>query len=171
MTTVDETDFFGDAFTGFGDDDAPQRRSSLLTTLVLVAAALLVAAGIFWVRFAQTPAQAPAVDPFTTLAAFASDQRPVDVVADDDLAGTLIYPDSTRLVATTAGAHYYAGVSRTHLLCVLTVPDGDLPTTGCTSTDGGVVQMTIDDELMLVSAGEPAPAGWHEAGPNVFLRD
>jgi hypothetical protein len=95
----------------------------------------------------------------------------VDVVADDDLAGSLLEPHSTRLVATTSDARYYAGVSRTHLLCVLTLPDGDLPTTGCAPTDGGVVHLTIDDELMLLSAGEPAPDGWHEAGPNVFLKD
>ena len=65
-------------------------------------------------------------------------------------------------------------MSRTHLLCVLTLTEGELPTTGCTSTDGGVVRFGIGDELMVVNAGGPAPAaadGWREAGPQVFLKD
>lgn len=171
MTTVDDTDFFTDAFTGFGTGEAPRRRSSMLTALVLVAAAALVAGGMIWVRLAQIPADVVPVDPATTLAVFDRPQRSADVVAADDLTGTLIDPASTRLVATTSDTRYYAGVSRTHLLCVLTLTEGELPTTGCTSTDGGVVHLGIGEELMLVNAGEPAPAGWHEAGTQVFLKD
>ncbi|MBO3085072.1 hypothetical protein [Cellulomonas fengjieae] len=171
MTTFEDADFFAETFTEFGYESGARRRSSLLTGLALVAAATLVAGGVVWVRLAQVPADVVAVDPATTLAVFGRPQGPADVVAADDVAGTLIDPASTRLVAQTADARYYAGVSRTHLLCVLTVPAGDLPSTGCAPTDDGVVNLTVDDELMLLSAGEPAPAGWHEAGPNVFLKD
>jgi hypothetical protein len=171
MSTFDDTDFFTDAFTGFGADEAPRRHSSMLTALALVAAAALVAGGMIWVRLAQLPATLEPVDPATTLAVFDQPQRSADVVAADDLAGSLLDPETTRLVATTSDTRYYAGVSRTHLLCVLTLTEGELPTTGCTSTDGGVVHLGIGDQLMLVNAGEPAPAGWHEAGPQVFLKD
>ncbi len=170
MTTFDETDFFAD----FAADRAPRRRSSLLTALVLVAAAALVAGGMIWVRLAQTPVATTPADPSTVLSVFERAQRPSDVVASSDLSGTLIDPDSTRLIAQTEDTRYFAGVSRTHLLCVLTLTAGDLPSTGCTSTDGTRLQMTIGDELMLVGADGPAPAaadGWHEAGPQVFLKD
>ncbi|NUU18818.1 hypothetical protein HP550_16315 [Cellulomonas humilata] len=174
MTTFDDTDFFTDAFTGFGADQAPRRRSSMLTALVLVAAAALVASGMIWVRLAQIPVALPAVDPATTLAVFDHPQRSVDTVDADDLTGSLIDPASTRFLAATDDTRYYAGVSRTHLLCVLSLTTGELPTTGCTSTDGGVVDLVIGDELLVVNAGGPAPAaadGWHEAGPQVFLKD
>jgi hypothetical protein len=101
-------------------------------------------------------------------------QRSADVVADDDLAGFLIEPSSTRLIAETSDTRYFAGVSRTHLLCVLTLTSGELPESGCASTDNGAVHMVIDDELMVVNSAGPAPAaadGWHEAGPEVFLKD
>ena len=99
MTTFDDTDFFSDAFTGFGADQAPRRRSGLLSGLVLVAAATLVAGGMVAVKLAQQPAAVDAVDPITTLAVFERPQRSADVVAADDLAGTLIDPASTRLLA------------------------------------------------------------------------
>ena len=70
MTTFDDTDFFTDAFTGFGSDENPRRRSSMLTGLVLVAAAALVAGGMIWVKLAQQPAAAAFVDPITTLSVF-----------------------------------------------------------------------------------------------------
>ena len=174
MTTFDDTDFFTDAFTGFGADEAPRRRSSLLTALVLVAAAALVAGGMLWVRLGQITVDVDPVDPATTLAVFERPQRSADVVGADDLSGSQIDPDSTRLLATTSDTRYYAGVSQSRLLCVLTLTEGELPTTGCTSTDGGVVRFGIGDELMLVNAGGPAPAaadGWHEAGPEVYLKD
>jgi hypothetical protein len=171
MTTFEDTDFFAETFTDFGYEKGARRRSGALTGLVLVAAATLVAGGMVWVRLGQAPAALAAVDPATTLAVFDRPQGPADVVAAGDVAGTMIDPASTRLVAQTAEARYYAGVSRTHLLCVLAVPDGDLPTTACSPTAGGTVHLTVGDELMLLSAGEPAPAGWHEAGPNVFLKD
>ena len=65
-------------------------------------------------------------------------------------------------------------MSRTHLLCVLAVTTGDLPTTSCTSRRRRGVDLTVDDELTLVTTGGPAPAaadGWHEAGPEVYLKD
>ena len=174
MTTFDDTDFFTDAFTGFGSDENPRRRSSMLTGLVLVAAAALVAGGMIWVKLAQQPAAATFVDPITTLSVFDRPQRSADVVPDDDLAGFLIEPSSTRLIAETSDTRYFAGVSSTHLLCVLTLTSGELPESGCASTDHGAVHLTIGDELMVVNAAGPAPAaadGWHEAGPQVFLKD
>jgi hypothetical protein len=174
MTTFDDTDFFTDAFTGFGADEAPRRRSSMLAGLALVAAAALVAGGMIWVRLAQQPGAVESVDPSTQLSVLAQPQRSADVVADEDLAGSLVDPSSTRLVASTADTRYFAGVSRTHQVCVLTLTAGELPTTACASADAGTVHLTVGDELMLVGAGGPAPAaadGWHEAGPEVFLKD
>lgn len=172
MTTVDDdTDLFTDAFTGFGSDDATRHRSRSLAAIALVGAAVLVAGATLWVRMGPEPAAASPVDPVGALAVLAQPQRSTDVVPDDDLAGSLIDPASTRLVAQTSDARYYAGVSRTHQLCVLSLRAGDLPATTCTSTTGGTVHLVVEDELMLVSAGEPAPAGWHEAGPAVLVKD
>lgn len=171
MTTLEDADLFAETFTDFGYEDGARRRSGVLTGVVLVAAAALVAAGMVWVRLAQAPTAVAAADPATMLAVFDRPQGPADVVDTGDLAGTMIDPASTRLVAQTADSRYYAGVSRTHQLCVLTVPEGDLPTTGCSPVTGGAVHLTVGDELKLLSAGEPAPAGWHEAGPNVFLKN
>src|SRR4051794_28171352 len=106
MTTFDDTDFFTDAFTGFRDEDS-SRRPRLRTGLALVAAAALVAGGLVAVRLAQdAPVAAPA-DPLSTLAAFGHSQRPIDLVDDEDLAGSLISPSSTRLLATAAGTRYF----------------------------------------------------------------
>ena len=175
MTTFDDADLFTDAFRDFrGVGDATRRRSGLLTALALVAAAALVAAGLVWVRLAQHPVAAAAVDPSTTLAVFAQPQRSSDVVDDDDLAGSMVVPSSTRLVAHTADTRYYAGVSRTHLLCVLALTSGELPTTSCVAPDARGVDLTVDDSFTLVTTGGPAPAaadGWHEAGPEVYLKD
>ncbi|WP_315099290.1 hypothetical protein [uncultured Cellulomonas sp.] len=174
MTTVDDADFFTDAFTGFAADEAPRGRSSVRAGLALVAAAALVAAGLVGVRLAQQAAAVTPADPTSLLTVLGTPQRPVDVVADADLVGSRIDPSSTRLLAQTPDTRYYAGVSRTHLLCVLTLTTGELPSTGCTSTDARVLQFGVGDELLLVGAGGPAPAasdGWREAGPEVYLRD
>lgn len=171
MTTFDDTDLFTDAFHDFRGVGDARRRSGWLTALVLVAAAALVAGGMVWVKLAQHTAAL--VDPQTTLAAFADPQRSVDVVAADDLAGSMIDPATTRLVAHTADTRYYAGVSRAHLLCVLAVTTGELPTTSCTSATAAGANLTVDDALRIVTRG-PAPAaadGWHEAGPQVYLKD
>ena len=174
MTTVDDAYFFTDAFTGFSADEAPGRRSSVRTGLALVAAAALVAAGLIGVRLAQQATALTPADPSSLLTVFAHPQRAADVVAAEDLAGSQIDPSSTRLLARTADTRYYAGVSRTHLLCVVTLTTGELPSSGCTSTDARVLHFGVGDELRLVGAGGPAPAaadGWHEAGPEVYLKD
>ncbi len=173
MTTFDDTDFFTDTFTGFGDREAPTRRSPLLTGLILVAAAALVLGGMVWVKLAQHPVATVTVDPTTALSVFARPQRSTDIVSVDDLAGSQIAADSTRFLVATPTASYYAGVSRTNLVCVLAVVKGDLPTKSCTSADAGG-RLVVNDELMVVTTGGTAPAtadGWHEAAPDVFVND
>ena len=94
----------------------------------------------------------------------------------DDLAQVDAQPDSTRLLLrTSAGAHYVAR-SASGQLCLVRVPDGDVPSEVCVPNRVGA-DVTIGDDatgqVRLVADGAPAPStadGWRTAGPNVWVK-
>lgn len=169
MTTYDDADLFSDAFTGFGAAAPSRQRSRLLTVLALAGAALLVVAALVWVRLDGDVA-APAADPATLVPALAETQRSADEIAPSDLADLLVFPETTRLLLSDDAASYYAAAAPGDQLCLVSVPLGDLVRTSCASTAGSPSDLVIDD-VMLVPTGATAPAGWHEAAANVFVKD
>lgn len=134
---------------------------------VVVAAAVLVGHAL-----APGPAQPPA-----TLAAFSVPQQPIDVLNADDASRLVVQPGSTRLLVRTHDGNHYAALSASGELCLLRVPDGDVPSEVCVHNRVGA-DVTIGGDggggqVRLVADGAPAPApaeGWRPAGPNVWTR-
>ncbi|WP_155856200.1 hypothetical protein [Cellulomonas sp. URHD0024] len=168
-TTFDDADLFSDVFTGFRGVGASTRHSRLLTALTLVAALLLVVGGLVWSSLArQTPA-VDAIDPADLVPVLAESQRAGDVIASSDLADLLIYPESTRYLTSDDTTTYFVATAPDDKLCLLAMPVGDLAQTSCASTAGTPHVLRLEN-VMLVPAGATAPAGWHEAAANVFVR-
>ena len=137
--------------------------------LVVVVAAVLVAHAL-----APGPAQPPA-----TLTAFSVPQRTTDVLDPDDASRLVVQPGTTRLLVRTPDGNHYAALSVSGDLCLLRVPDGDVPSEVCAHNRVGA-DITIGGngdggggQVRLVADGAPAPSaaeGWRPAGPNVWLR-
>ena len=134
---------------------------------VVVAAAVLVGHAL-----APGPAQPPA-----TLTAFSVPQRAADVLDPNDASRLVVQPGSTRLLVRTQDGNHYAALSASGELCLLRVPDGDVPSEVCVHNRVGA-DVTIGGDgdggqVRLVADGAPAPApaeGWQPAGPNVWTR-
>ena len=137
-----------------------------------VAAVVVVAAVLVGHALAPGPAQPPA-----TLAAFSVPQHPADVLDPDDAARLVVQPGTTRLLVRTHDGNHYAALSASGELCLLRVPDGDVPSEVCVHNRVGA-DVTIGGDgdggqVRLVADGAPAPApaeGWRPAGPNVWTR-
>lgn len=135
--------------------------------LVVVAAAALVGHAL-----APGPARPPA-----SLTAFSTPQQATDVLDDDDVARLVVQPASTRLLVRTAAGDHYAALSTSGELCLLRVPDGDVPSEACVPDHVGA-DVTIGvqgagGQVRLVAAGAPQPSaaeGWRSAGPNAWTR-
>lgn len=148
---------------------ALRRRTVALVTSVAV---VVVAAGVL-VGHALLPGAAA---PQAVVAALTAPQQAADVLDPDDLAQVDAQPDSTRLLLrTSAGAHYVAR-SASGQLCLVRVPDGDVPSEVCVPNRVGA-DVTIGDDatgqVRLVADGAPAPStadGWRTAGPNVWVK-
>ena len=144
-----------------------RRTTALLTTAGLV----VVGAGVL-VGHALLPGPpAPQAD-VPTLAA---PQQAADVLDPDDLAQLDVQPDSTRLLLRTSAGTHYVARSASGQLCLVRVPDGDVPSEVCVPNRVGA-DVTIGDsggQVRLVAAGAPAPSaadGWRPAGPNVWVK-
>ncbi|QHT57978.1 hypothetical protein GXP71_19095 [Cellulomonas sp. H30R-01] len=172
MTTIDDVDLFGEAFGGFRSVGVARRRHpAVLTVLALLAAAGVVGAGFVWARDNARGPVVEHVDARTLLPVLATAQGADDVVDRAEIGSLAVEPASTRFLAETDSGRHFAAISASGDLCVLTVPSGDLATLGCVRSVVGA-QLASGD-VWLAAEGGPAPAaddGWHEAGPNLWVR-
>ena len=160
------------ALPGTLTDDEPAGRTRHPGVAVGVAAAVLVAGG--WLAVSLLTAHQD-VTP-GTVAVLTAAQTPADRLETEDVARLAVDPASTRLlVRTDQGAHYVAR-SLSGELCLVRVPDGDVPTASCVPDRVGA-DTTLGDQgagqVRLVADGGPVPAadqGWASAGPNVWVR-
>jgi len=153
-------------------DDEPAGRALHPGVAVGVAAAVLVAGGWLAVALLTTHDDVPV----GTVAVLANPQTAADQLETEDVARLVVDPASTRLlVRTDQGAHYVAR-SLSGELCLVRVPDGEVPTASCVPDRVGA-DTTLGDpgagQVRLVADGGPVPAadqGWVAAGPNVWVR-
>ena len=142
------------------------------TAVLLTTASVVAAAGVL-VGHALIPGPA---GPAANVAALSAPQQATDVLPDDAVAQLVVQPGSTRLLLRTpAGAHYVAR-SASGDLCLVRVPEGDLPSEVCVPDRVGADTTIGDDDggqVRLVADGAPRPStadGWRPAGPNVWVR-
>lgn len=181
MTAIDGSTFdLFDDFTSDGTAErAARRRGSLRRLGVVVAAGALVVGSAVGARAALDARDtAPVVvAPAVLFGALAEQQQEQDVLAEEP--GTsLLDPASTRLLGVTSAGSHYLAVTRTGLVCLVTVPVGDVAETGCTdpvASDRLLRSELVSPEpqtLALVPDGlAPAADGtaWEPVGPNLWV--
>ena len=153
---------------------APPRRHPR-TWWLFASAGLVVVGAAVLVGHALIPG--PAL-PAATLTAFSTPQQTSDVLDDDDVARLVVQPATTRLLVRTAAGDHYAALSASGELCLLRVPEGDVPSETCVPDHVGAdvtigTQGAGGGQVRLVAAGAPQPSaaeGWRPGGPNVWTR-
>lgn len=172
MTTFDDTGMF-ELVDGDRTEPTPSHRGRV--AVVLVVAAALVAGGVTWLLAGRgdDPAQAEAV----AVALLTRPVQPTDALDAAVVDETGIDPSSTRFaVRTTAGLHY-AALRWSGDLCLVVVPDGDVPRAVCAppSATASVTLSGRDGSRVRLSAdGAPLPdarEAWRPAGPNLWVLD
>lgn len=159
-----------------GARQVPVRR----LTVLLAAGTLLVGGGMAARASIDATGAAPErVAPATLFRVLAEPQRDVDVLAEEP--GTaLLDPTSTRLLGETSAGSHYLAVHATGLVCLVTVPVGDVAELGCTDPVASDRLLTVEvtepepHALALVPDGlAPAADGstWERVGPNLYVRD
>ncbi|WP_258724340.1 hypothetical protein [Cellulomonas sp. NS3] len=183
MTAIDGSTF--DLFDDFTSGDAAQRAASRLSSLrrlaVVLTAGALVVSGAVGARAAldARSTEPVVVAPAVLFGVLAERQRDADVLAEEP--GTaLLDPASTRFLGeTTAGSHYLA-VHATGLVCLVTVPVGEVAEVGCTDP-------VASDHLLRAEHTSPVPltlalvpdglapaadgAPWERLSANLYVRD
>ena len=135
--------------------------------IVIVAAGGLVASAL-----TPGPAQPPA-----KLAAFEAAQKTADKMDGDDVSRLVLRPDTTRLLVTTPDGDHFAALSASGDICLVRVPQGDVPEDACVPNRVGA-DVTIGGngdggQVRLVADGAPQPTaaqGWTSVGPNVWVK-
>lgn len=155
-----------------GHGPARPRRDRVV--VVLVVAAALVVAGVVWL-LAERGSDGAADDMSVELLTRpAEDADEVSAAVVDE---TGIDPESARLAATTAAGPHYAALRWGGELCLVVVPDGDLPRVVCVAPSAGATVTLSDADGSRVRLGAddaPTPSaaeGWRAAGPNVWVLD
>lgn len=170
MTTFDDTGMFEMVEETGGGPARPQRGR---VVAVLVLAAALVVAGVVWLLVERSSGTADDMSvALLERAAEETDEFPAALVDE-----TGIDPASARLAVTAAGVPHYAALRWSGELCLVAVPEGDVPRVVCvapsaratvtlTDADGSRVRLGADDA--------PAPSqaeGWRAEGTNVWVLD
>lgn len=172
---TDQRDVAPEAFFEALTPSAPPRRHPRTGWLFAsVGLVVVAAAGLVAHALVPGPAQPPAI-----LTAFAAPQRTTDVLDNDDVSSLVIQPGTTRLLVRTDAGDHYAALSASGELCLLRIPDGDVPSEVCVPDRVGA-DVTIGTQgagaggqVRLVAAGAPQPStieGWRSAGANVWVR-
>lgn len=171
VTTFDDTGMF-EMVEETGDGPARPQRGRVVA--VLVVAAALVVAGVVWLLVERGSGGDEAEMSVELLAQPAEEADEVSAAVVDD---TGIDPASSRLAATTAAGPHYAARLWSGELCLVAVPDGDVPRVVCvapsatatvtlSSEDGSRVRLAADD-----APAPPAAEGWRAEGTNVWVLD
>lgn len=182
MTAIDGStfDLFDELTSGDAAERAAARRGSVRRlAVVLAAGALLVGSAVGARATLDARAVEPElVAPGVLFSVLTEPQGAADVLAEEP-ATSLLDPASTRFLGeTAAGAHYLA--VQGGLVCLVTVPLGDLAETGCTRpvADEGLLRTVFTSPephtVALVPDGlAPAADGaaWERVGPNLYVRD
>lgn len=173
-------DLFDDFATGDPAGRAASRRGSVRRLVVVLAAGALLVGGAVGARAAlESSSTEPArVAPSVLFGVLTEEQRDVDVLVDEP--GTaLLEPASTRFLGRTAAGSHYLAVRATGLVCLVTVPTGDVAEVGCTdpvaterllsvefaSPEPHTVQL-VPDGLAPASDGRP----WDRLSANLYVR-
>ncbi|MCC2322458.1 hypothetical protein [Cellulomonas xiejunii] len=172
MTTFDDTGMF-DLDEQFPGEPAPPRRGR--GAVVLVVAAALVVAGVVWL-LAVRDSEGAAADQMT-VDLLTRQGEPTDEVAESVVDETGIDPTSARFAVRTEAGQHFAALRWDGDLCLVAVPDGDVPRVACVapSTKAVVTLSGADGARVRLGADEaPAPDtddGWRAAGSNVWVLD
>lgn len=168
MTTFDDRDLF-DLVEESGDT-LPSRRRTLLAFVV---AGLLVVSGLVWLLLAQTTADR---EPPMTVDILTRAQQPTDEIPADIAAEASLDRGSARFAVRTAAGQHFAVLNGAGDLCLVLVPDADVPRAVCSPAgERASVTLTVEDEGSRVrlaadaAVAPPADEGWRPAGPNVWV--
>lgn len=172
MTTFDDTGMF-ELSQELPGEPAPPRRAR--GALVFVVAAALVVAGVVWLLAVRGSDEAEAGR--MTVELLARPAEPTDEVAESVVDETGIDPTSARFAVRTAAGQHYAALRWDGDLCLVVVPDGDVPRVACVApSTKAVVSLSAADGTRVRLGADQAPApdtdeGWRAAGSNVWVLD
>jgi len=158
-----------------GDPTPPPSAQRRRRTGWLFAAAgvvIVAAGGLVANALTPGPTQPPA-----KLAVLAAPQKTSDKMDDDDVSRLVLRPDTTRLLVTTPDGDHFAALSASGDICLVRVPQGDVPEDVCVPNRVGA-DVTIGGngdggQVRLVADGAPQPAaaqGWKSVGPDVWVK-
>lgn len=183
MTAIDGStfDLFDDFLSGDTAERAASRRSSARRLAVVLTAGALVVGGAVGARAAldARSTELAVVEPAVLFGVLAERQRAADVLAEEP--GTaLLDPASTRFLGETSAGSHYLAVQATGLVCLVTVPVGDVVEMGCTDPVASdqllrsELTSPVPQTLALVPDGlAPAADGtpWERLSANLYVRD
>ena len=171
MTTFDDTGMF-EMVEETGSGTARPQRGRVVA--VLVVAAALVVAGVVWLLVELGSGDTADDMSVELLTRPAEDTDAVSAVVVDE---TGIDPSSARLAATTATGPHYAARRWGGELCLVAVPDGDVPRVVCVAPSSGATVTLSGEDGSRVRLGAdgasepPAAEGWRAEGTNVWVLD